>query len=263
MVIQRIDNTTMIKTEYISEYILWATIDRPKSRNAINFQTIDDLEAIVQELEENSEIRLFIFSGSGSNTFVAGGDLKEFHSVINKDDAIEISTRMQQLFKRIEHLPCWNIAFINGDAYGGGIELMLAFDFILSAPHSKFGFTQGRFYLTPGWGGLTRLTEKVGRSKALEWQGKASVISAHELLDYKFVNKILELDEVLDWAEPLTKNGREFIRTLKMNSGIYSPDRYQQMEREIEPFAELWINENHTSRVEKFIHKNSNKSKSK
>ncbi|HCT54759.1 MAG TPA: enoyl-CoA hydratase/isomerase family protein, partial [Balneola sp.] len=61
---------------------------------------------------------------------------------------------------------------------------------------------------------------------------------------------------VLEWAEPLTKNGRDFIQTLKRNSGISSLNRFTLMESEIEPFADLWVDENHTSRVEKFIQKN-------
>lgn len=253
----------MIRTEKIAEHVLWATIDRPKARNAINFQTISDLEAIVDVLErENSEIRLLILSGSGSQSFVAGGDLKEFHTVTEKEEAIELSHRMQNLLNRIERLPCWTIAFINGDAYGGGIEIMLAFDFILSAKHSNFGFTQGRFYLTPGWGGLTRLIEKVGRSKALEWQGMAKVVSAETLLREHFLNAVLDKDTVLSWAEHLLRNDREFIRTLKNNTLVNSEARYEKMRAEVEPFAELWIHKNHTSRVEKFMDKNSPQTKS-
>ncbi len=247
----------MIKKEAFSKHVLWATIDRSEARNALNFKTIEELEAIVEQLENDSEIRLFILSGSGSKSFVAGGDLKEFHTVTEKQKAIDLSHRMQDLLNRIECLPCWTLAFINGDAYGGGIELMLAFDFILSAKHSKFGFTQGRFFLTPGWGGFTRLIEKAGRSKALEWQGMAKVISAEVLLDERLLNAILDKTEVLSWAEHLLHNNRDFIRTLKNNTLVNSEVRYQKMRAEIEPFAELWIHESHTSRVEKFIKKNS------
>jgi enoyl-CoA hydratase len=246
----------MIQSKRVSDHILWAKIDRPQARNAINFSTIDQLEELVSELETDDSIKIFVFSGAGNKSFIAGGDLKEFHTITQKSEAISVSERMQKLFQRIEELPCWNIAFINGDAYGGGIEFMMAFDFILSAAHSKFGFTQGRFYLTPGWGGLTRLIERVGRSKALEWQGKAEIKTAQQLLDYNFLNAIVEEQAVVEWAEPLLKNGRNFIKTLKQNSGIKSAERFKKMKAEIEPFADLWVDENHTSRVEKFIQKN-------
>jgi enoyl-CoA hydratase/carnithine racemase len=250
----------MIESIRISEHILWAKINRPDSRNAINFQVIDQLDEIISELEKDNSIRVFIFSGEGSKSFIAGGDLKEFHSITKKEDAISVSERMQNLFKRIEELPCWNIAFINGDAYGGGIELMMAFDFILSSSDCKFGFTQGRFYLTPGWGGLTRLIERVGRSKALEWQAKAEIKSAKELLEIGFLNAILDEDNVLKWASPLTKNGRDFIKTLKNNTDIGSVNRFERMNAEIEPFADLWVHEKHTQRVENFIKKNTTNS---
>tara|TARA_R110002049_G_scaffold81324_8_gene206696 strand:+ start:1527 stop:2282 length:756 start_codon:yes stop_codon:yes gene_type:complete len=250
----------MIKTRKISEHILWAEIDRPEARNALNYKTIDDLESIVDKLEQDdSKVRVFILSGSGSKSFIAGGDLKEFHSIVEQKDAINMSHRMQDLLNRIEQLPCWAIAFINGDAYGGGIELMLAFDFILSASHSKFGFTQGRFYLTPGWGGLTRLIEKVGRSKALEWQGKAEIKSALDLKNLGFVNEILEENNVLDWAKNLLHNDRNFIRTLKKSATDTSEIRLRRMRDEVEPFSKLWVHENHTSRVENFMKKNREK----
>lgn len=249
----------MIRSERVSDHILWAKIDRPEARNAINFKVIDQLEDLVSELETDDSIKVFIFSGVGKTSFIAGGDLKEFHTITQKSEAINVSERMQKLFRRIEELPCWNIAFINGDAYGGGIECMMAFDFILSASHSKFGFTQGRFYLTPGWGGLTRLIERVGRSKALEWQGKAEIKTAQQLRDYNFINTIVEEQNVLEWVQPLLNNGRDFIKTLKQNSGIKSSERFKKMKAEIEPFADLWVDENHTSRVEKFIQKNKKK----
>lgn len=252
----------MITTEQISEFILWAQVDRPETRNAINYQIIDDLESIVGKLEHNdSKIRVFIFSGSGTKSFIAGGDLKEFHSITQKEDALKMSHRMQDLLNRIERLPCWTVSFINGDAYGGGIELMLAFDFILSAPHSKFGFTQGRFYLTPGWGGLTRLIEKVGRSKALEWQGKAEIKTAEEVFEHGFLNAIIEKKTVLDWIQNLLHNDRNFIHTLKNSTIDAFQNRLKAMRAEIEPFSELWVHENHTLRVEKFMAKNNKKTK--
>jgi len=250
----------LITINRINNYVLWAEINRPQSRNAINFQAIDQLEKLVSEIEADNHIRVFIFSGAGDQSFIAGGDLKEFHSITKKEEAIKVSKRMQLLFQQIEQLPCWNIAFVNGDAYGGGIETMMAFDFILSAPHSKFGFTQGRFYLSPGWGGLTRLIERVGRSKALEWQGKAEVKPANEMLKEGFLNSITEKEKVLEWIDPLCKNDRDFIHTLKNKSWKNSTDRNNKMEAEIEPFADLWVHKNHIDRVENFINKKSKKS---
>ena len=243
----------------ISKHILWATINRPDARNAIDFEVMEKLEALVTEVEHDEEIRVLILSGSGEKSFVSGGDLRKFHTIKSKDKAIEKAKRMQHLLRRIEELPCWTIAHINGDAYGGGIELMLAFDFRVSVPDAKFGFTQGRFYLVPGWGGLTRLVERVGRAKALEWLGKSEVISANIVLAYELIEHILQRNspekETLEWVENLTKNDRNFIQVLKEGAMRYSPHRMEALEAEVKPFSKLWVDEQHVSRVEKFMNR--------
>ena len=248
-----------LEQKRVSEHILWATINRPKARNAVDFDVIEKLEELVTPVEREDDIRVLILSGAGDQSFVAGGDLKKFHTIKSKDKAVEMSKRMHDLFNRIERLPCWTVACINGDAYGGGIELMLAFDFRISAPKVKFGFTQGRFYLVPGWGGLTRLVEKVGKAKALEWCGKSEIISAESALKNGIVEFILtgiDLEkEALEWAEKLTKNDRVFIKTLKEGASRFSPQRKEALEAEIEPFSSLWVDEKHLERVEKFMSK--------
>lgn len=248
-----------ITQKRISDHILWATIDRPAARNAIDFDVMEELEKLVGLLEKEEEIRAFILSGSGEQSFVAGGDLKKFHTIQSKEKAVEMSRRMHDILNRIEELPCWTVACINGDAYGGGIELMLAFDFRVSVPAAKFGFTQGRFYLVPGWGGLTRLVEKVGKAKAMQWCGKSEVLSANSVLAYGLIEHMLKGEdveaEVLEWTDKLTKNDRKFIKTLKEGTSRFSPDRKEALEAEIEPFAELWIDDNHFKRVERFMNK--------
>lgn len=249
----------MIKTTLISKHILRATIRRPNALNAVNFQVMEDLEKIVNLIDSNEEIRVFILSGEGTEAFISGGDLREFHTIVSKDKAQAMSARMHTLLNKLEQLPCWNIAFVNGDAYGGGIETMLAFDFRIAAPKVKLGFTQSRFYLTPGWGGLTRLVEKVGRSKALMWLAKAEVISVDVALSEGVLDYIIEgtdaEQEVLDWAEKLTKNDRAFIKILKGGTFTSNEIRLAAMEKEIGPFSKLWVAEEHIKRVEAFFKK--------
>ncbi len=250
----------MIQTERISKHIIRATIRRPQALNAINFRTIEDFEHLVEKIEKDGDIRVLIFSGEGENSFVSGGDLKEFHTIIDKQEAIKMSSRMHRLLNRLEHLPCWNIAFVNGDAYGGGIELMLAFDFRVALNKDiQLGFTQGRFYLSPGWGGLTRLVEKVGRAKALLWLAKAEIISCQTALEEGVIEYILESEKpeqaLLDWVEKLTKNDRDYIRTLKHGALANNEIRKKTLSAEIEPFSKLWVSTQHIERVSKFLKK--------
>lgn len=246
-----------IAQKNINEQVLWAMIDRPEARNAIDFDTMDQLDALVSKLEEEDEIRVFILSGAGSRSFVAGGDLKKFHTIQSESKAVEMSRKMHDILNRLESLPCWTIACINGDAYGGGIEMMLSFDFRISVPSARFGFTQGKFYLVPGWGGLTRLTEKVGRTKALEWCAMSKVINAEQALDQGLIEQVIPgkdpEGEMLNWAKPLLLNDRLFIKTLKEGAQRLNPNREAALAAEIEPFAKLWVDDQHNERVQQFM----------
>lgn len=235
---------------------LWASINRPESRNALNFEVMDALEETVDLLESDASIRTFVLSGTGGH-FISGGDLREFHTIKTAEEAKPMARRMLSLFKRIEQLPCWTIACINGAAYGGGWETMLAFDFRIASEKAVFGFTQGKFYLPPGWGGLTRLVEVIGRSTALEWLAEAAVIEAETALSYNLINRVSKDNELIDdtwrWAGQLSHNDRDFIKTLKEGALRISEARWKAIHEELEKFARFWEDDRHHKRVEKFL----------
>lgn len=242
-----------------NNHIYQATINRPEAHNAINFDVMDKLEALLDELEQNSTSRCFILSGSGAKTFIAGGDLREFHTIKKAEEAKPMARRMLSILKRIEQLPCWTIAAINGAAFGGGCEMMLAFDFRMAAPRATFGFTQGKFYLPPGWGGLTRLVEKVGRSTALLWLAEAKIIDAQTAFQHRLIDHITETndwkDEVWERAQALTKNDRPFIKNLKEGAMRITKARWDAIEAELDSFAKFWESDLHEKRVEKFLNR--------
>lgn len=237
---------------------LWASIDRPKSRNAINFALMDALEEMLDKLEGDDSIRTFVLSGTG-NYFISGGDLREFHTIKTAKEAKPMAKRMLSLYKRIEMLPCWTIACVNGAAYGGGWETMLAFDFRIASQKAVFGFTQGKFYLPPGWGGLTRLVERVGRSTALKWLAEAAVVDSSTALSHRLIDKVSSDDELAEktwaWAEKLSHNDRDFIKTLKLGALGLTEARWKAINEELDEFAKFWEDERHHDRVEKFLNK--------
>jgi enoyl-CoA hydratase/carnithine racemase len=245
----------------VREYTLWARINRPDAHNAIDFEVMEELENIVERLEEDDSIRVFILSGAGSESFISGGDLRKFHQLTTEEEAEKMSRRMHRLLKRIEELPCWTVACINGQAFGGGIEIALAFDFRIASRSVRIGFTQARFYLPPGWGGLTRLVETVGRSKALEWLAEAAVIDVMEAHKSGFVNRTEDSAKLeaatWKWADRLSKNDRPFIENLKTRAQYILQIRNEALRAEIGPFAQFWTDERHQQRVEKFLNRKS------
>ncbi len=237
-------------------HILHATVNRPDSRNAINFDVMDAMESVLDRLEKEENIRAFILRGAGGH-FISGGDLKEFHTLKSAEEAKPMARRMLSILQRLEQLPCWTIACINGAAYGGGCETMLAFDFRIATPSATFGFTQAKFYLPPGWGGLTRLVERVGRSTALRWLGEAAIIDAETALHHKLIDRLageksLE-EETLQWAGELCRNDRRFIGNLKEGAMRLAKARWKAIQEELDSFAHFWEHPKHEERVQKFI----------
>lgn len=231
--------------------VLWVSIDRPEALNAIDFDTMDALELALDDAETTSP-RVFVLSGHGERAFISGGDLKRFSTLISDDDAKLMAERMVAILARIEALECWTIACINGDAYGGGTETLLAFDLRIAAPHVRLGFTQARFHVPPGWGGLTRLVEAVGPSRARQWLATGSVITAHEAHIAGLIHEVH--DHVADAVERRCEQlaAMEPALTMALKNGVRRAmelPRSAAIAAELEPFASLWAGEEHHRRV--------------
>ncbi len=230
-------------------YTLTAIIRRPETMNAVDFELMEQLENLLDEIENDNELRLFILTGS-EKSFISGGDLREFHQIKDAEGAKNMTRRMISILERIEKLPCWTLAAINGHTYGGGWETMLSFDFQVAADFAKFGFTQGKFYLPPGWGGIGKLKKTVGSNLALFWLGTQKVIDAKTALQHGLIQDVFEayaFEEKLETLKNfLILNDRPFIEYLKQSDSGSIGD-------EIEPFSRFWESEEHLKRVDEFL----------
>lgn len=234
-----------------SEHTLTVTIQRPDAMNAINFDVMEGLEDALDLAESDNALRLFMLTGSGGS-FIAGGDLKEFHGIRDAEGARRMSERMLGILERIENLECWTLAAVNGPAYGGGWETLLCFDFAVAKASARIGFTQGKFYLPPGWGGLTRLSRIVGKKTADYWLASQKVISAGEALRAGLIQDVFEDHEYERKLERLMQklvlNDRAFIDYMKKN-------HRKKITEELEPFSRFWESEEHMKRVEEFLNR--------
>ena len=233
-----------------SGYVTTAIIERPEAMNAVNFELMDRLEQLVEKLSHSDSVRLFILKGS-EGSFISGGDLREFHQLETAEEARSMTNRMLRLLDRIRNLPLWTVAAMNGATYGGGWEIAAAFDFRIAKRGISIGFTQGKFYLPPGWGGIASLKQLVPVQKALYWLASQSVISAEEAHQSGFVDELLDRDTYDDslakLAKKLTRNDRKFIEYLKSSAHFDGPDE------EVTPFSLFWESEEHRDRVQAFL----------
>jgi len=98
--------------------ILLITINRPDKLNALNKDVFTDINNVLGEIETNTEIKSVIITGAGPKAFVAGADITEF-GTLNKEQAMAMSKRGQDIFLRIENSSKPIVAAVNGFALGG------------------------------------------------------------------------------------------------------------------------------------------------
>ena len=199
----------------IKDHIAVVTINRPDKLNALNEQIINDLDAVFDELKDNSDVFVVIITGSGEKAFVAGADISE----LNKLDVVsakEFSERGQAVFNKIEKSNKPIIAAVNGFALGGGCELALACHIRLASETAKFGQPEVNLGIIPGYGGTQRLARLINTGRAIEYIFTADMIDANEALRIGLVNKVYPLSELLDNAQTIAKKiaekGQQAIR---------------------------------------------------
>jgi len=182
--------------------ILTVTINRPDKLNALNKDVFTDLDQLLHGIESNPDIRSVIITGAGNKAFVAGADISEFGE-LNKQQAMDLSRRGQEIFTRIEKATRPIIAAVNGFALGGGCELAMACHFRVAADTAKFGQPEVNLGLIPGYGGTQRLVQLVGKGKAIELLISARMMDAQEALQAGLVNYVTTPDTLLEKARQL------------------------------------------------------------
>ena len=180
--------------------ILVITINRPDKLNALNKEVFTDLEAAIDEVNNNAEIKSAIITGAGPKAFVAGADISEFGG-LNKEQAMALAKRGQDIFFKIENCKKPVVAAVNGFALGGGCELAMACHFRLCSENAKFGQPEVNLGLIPGYGGTQRLTQLIGKGRAMEMLISANMIDANTALQYGLVNYVVPADDLLNKTE--------------------------------------------------------------
>ena len=207
---------SILKKE-INEGIALITISRPKAMNALNTAFFDEMNAMLDELQSDDNIKVMVLTGEGK-AFVAGADIAE---MVDKDQAEgqAFSKYGQRTFDRIEESPFPVIAAINGFALGGGCELAMSCDFRIASAKAKFGQPEVSLGLIPGYAGTQRMARLIGMADALYLLYTADMIGADEALRLKLVQKVVEpemlMDEVMKIAKNIASKGPKAIRKVK------------------------------------------------
>lgn len=216
-------------------------LDRSEVRNALDYETVEELERALRRLEE--EARVILVRGAGGN-FCAGADLK-YVSANRRDEKVmrEFIDQINRAFFRAENASVPVIAAVEGYALAGGFEFLQACDIVLVAEDAVLGDQHANFGLMPGGGGTQRLPRLVGRQRALglllsgEWIGGRK--AAEWGLAYKAVPASELEPEALRLAQRLAERSAEGLRRMKqlVGQGLERP-LAEGIEMEIEAFCE-------------------------
>lgn len=176
---------------------LIVTLNRPDKLNALNIELVEDLRTVFQTVYDDSQIKGVIISGSGEKAFAAGADISEI-AALNEMNARKFAENGQEVFGQIENCPKPVIAAVNGYALGGGCELAMACHMRVASPNARFGQPEVNLGIIPGYGGTQRLTQLVGKGKALELMMTGDQIKALEAKELGLVNHVVDsLEELL------------------------------------------------------------------
>ena len=243
-----------------SEYILLITLNRPDVGNALNTKMGEELRDLFTRIATDPEdLRCVILTGAGDRIFCGGGDLKQRNGMSN--DAWLAQHRIfEQFYWALTDLPVPVICAVNGHAFGGGLEMVLAADFAYSVPAAKFALTETKLGIMPGGGGTQNLPRAVGERRAKELIFSAKAFTADEALAWGVLNRICKpetlLAECLETAAAIAGNGPLAVRQAKkaIHHGLQT-DLTRGLWLEVEAYNRLVFTEDRVEGVAAFNEK--------
>ncbi len=179
------------------------TINRPQQLNALNKQTLSEINTAFESLREDDAVKVVILTGSGEKAFVAGADIKEFAHFSGEEGSELAKEGHMTVFNLIEEFPKPVIAAVNGFALGGGLELAMSAHVRIASDNARMGLPETSLGVIPGYGGTQRLPQLVGKGRALEMIFSAKMIDAATALSYGLVNQVVPQEELMQAAEAM------------------------------------------------------------
>lgn len=240
--------STLIETR-LENGVMVITINRPEKRNALNPEMIVRLADAWQEFRESRAARVAVLTGAGSQQFCAGADLKSLEPLVSGhkppqdtwDERVLADPRM--IYKAVLYgveMDKPVIAALNGDALGGGAELMLATHLRVAAAGSHIGLPEARWSTVPAGGGMMRLPRQIPFAQAMELLLTADPIAVETAQAMGLINRVVPAERVLEEALALAARVAEngplalaAILQVTRRTAALGLDEAQKLEAEI------------------------------
>src|SRR5262245_47486428 len=181
------------------------TFDLPgKGANILSLSVLQELEQLLNQLRERTDLAGLIIKSAKPGTFIAGADIREYLASLGapKSEVVAMCRRGQQLFQRLSQVPFITVAAIDGICVGGGAELAVWCDrrVMSDSPKTEIGFPEVKLGLYPGWGGTVRAPRIVGLANALEMITAGESIDARAALAMGLASDVVPADKLLNSA---------------------------------------------------------------
>jgi enoyl-CoA hydratase len=172
------------------------TINRPDALNAVNHEVMQRLIEAAARYDADEGIGAIVITGSGK-AFVAGADIKE---MAGKSYLDMFMSNTQSGWERFAATRTPMIAAVNGFALGGGCEIAMMCDIVIASETAKFGQPEIKLGVIPGWGGTQRLTNAVGKAKAMDLILTGRMMDVAEAERAGLVARVVAADRLMDEA---------------------------------------------------------------
>ena len=236
----------------------WITINRPEVLNAFREQTLDELIHAVKSTREDSSLVAAVITGAGDRAFSSGGD---FHAMmkLNRANALHWNDRMLGLAMAIRGVPIPVIAMVHGHCMGGGHELALWCDLVISADDGVFGQTGARVGACPTVGATQYIPRLIGDRLAKEMIFLCRTFPAEEAVRIGLINRVVPKAELRketeEWCKKIKGYSGQTLRATKKSLNFESDELYASWQQGMELLAEIWGSEESLEGMNAFLEK--------
>jgi enoyl-CoA hydratase len=192
----------------INNHIALLTLNRPHKLNALNYELIDRLMALLDTIEVAPDVHAVILTGAGERAFSAGADIHEFSQSVQRGantGVRDFVRRGQTMTARLEAFPKPVIAAVNGLAFGGGCEITEAVHLAIASENALFAKPEINLGMPPTFGGTQRLPRLAGRKRALELLLTGDPFSPARAQEIGLINRVVPHDQLLSQARDLAQ----------------------------------------------------------
>ncbi|RZK51580.1 MAG: enoyl-CoA hydratase [Pedobacter sp.] len=241
----------------VKEQIFYITINRAEKLNALNKAVLQELASAISYASQSDEIRGVLITGAGEKAFVAGADISEFQNYNLEEGRALAKEGQTNVFDAIANCPKPVVAAVNGFALGGGLELAMACHIRIASENAKLGLPEVTLGLIPGYGGTQRLTELVGKGRAIEMITTADMITAQKAAEIGLVNEVVAQSELIEKAISILNKikSRAPLAIASALKAVNAAGTSNGFEVEIQEFANCFQTEDFKEGVSAFLEK--------